>query len=250
MIFTRIVYSAVLIGMVAGLLLSLMQIISVDPIILQAEVYEISESEPGSAVTTGQESHDQDIDGWAPTDGAERSFYSVLSNMSAGIGFAAVLLALMSQFWLPKQRVLSTQQSLLWGIAGFAAIYLAPGIGLPPEIPGIQAAALENRQIWWLLTVVCASFGIGILAWAQIRLKAIGLVFLAIPYLVGAPSQQGPEFVHPDPAAVEVLIELHQRFIITSGIVNLLFWMVLGLACGAVFNRWFRPAVLADEHPA
>jgi cobalt transporter subunit CbtA len=248
MIFTRIIYSAVLIGMATGLLLSLMQNLTLDPIIFQAESYEISKSE--SAVVQGHESHDHEHSGWAPADGSERTIYTVLSNMSAGIGFSAVILALMSQFWLPKQRTIKPQQSLLWGVAGFAALYLAPGIGLPAEIPGIQAAPVEQRQIWWALTAICVAIGLGILAWAQVKLKAIGLLFLAIPYLVGAPSYQGPEFAHPDPAAVEVLTKLHQQFIITSGIVNLLFWIALGLACGAAFNRWFRPAVLADEHPA
>lgn len=249
MIFTRIIYSAVLIGMATGLLLSLMQILTVDPIIFQAEAYEISEP-AGAVAPEGHENHDHDHSGWAPSDGGERTFYTMLSNMSAGIGFSAVILALMSQFWLPKQRIINPQQSLLWGVAGFAALYLAPGIGLPPEIPGIQAAPVEQRQIWWALTAVCVGIGLGILAWAQVKLKAVGLLFLAIPYLVGAPSHQGPEFAHPDPAAVEALTELHQRFIITSGIVNLLFWIALGLACGAAFNRWFKPAVLADEHPA
>lgn len=246
MIFTRIIYSAVLIGMASGLLLSLMQIVAVDPIIFAAETYEITDAE-----TSVAESHENQSSGdWAPADGTERTFYTALSNISAGIGYAAILLALMSQFWLPKQLVISPQHSLLWGIAGFAALYLAPGIGLPPEIPGIQAAPVEHRQIWWVLTVLCAGIGLGILAWVQPKMKAIGLLFLALPYLVGAPSHQGPEFEHPDPAAIEALIELHQRFIITSGIVNLLFWIALGLACGYAFNRWFRPVVLADEHPA
>ena len=250
MIFTRIIYSAVLVGMATGLLLSLMQIVSVNPIIFQAETYEISEA--GTSVAEGHETHDHDHDsgGWAPEDGAERNVYTALANISAGIGYGAILLALMSQFWLPKQRLISPQHSLLWGIAGFAAFYLAPAIGLPPEIPGIQAAAVEHRQIWWVLTVVCAGIGLGIVAWAQPKLKAVGLVFLAIPYAVGAPSHPGPEFEHPDPAAVEALIELHHRFIITSGIVNLLFWIALGLACGTAFNRWFKPVVSADEHPA
>ena len=217
MIFTRIIYSAILIGMATGLLLSLMQVLSLDPIIFQAEAYEVSE--PVSAVVSeGHENHDHDHSGWATADGSERTFYTVLSNMSAGIGFSAIVLALMSQFWLPKQRIINPKQSLLWGVAGFAALYLAPGIGLPPEIPGIQAAPVEQRQIWWALTAVSVGIGLGILAWAQVKLKAIGLLFLAIPYLVGAPSHQGPEFVHPDPAAVEALTELHQRFIITSGI--------------------------------
>ena len=248
MIFTRIIYCSVLIGMATGLLLSLLQVLTVDPIIFQAETYEIIETD--STQPAGHENYDHDHSGWAPADGSERTFYTVLSNISAGVGFSAIILALMSQFWLPRRRVINLRHSLLWGLAGFAALYLAPGIGLPPEIPGIQAAPVEQRQFWWALTAICVGVGLGILAWSPIKLKAIGLLFLVVPYLVGAPSHQGPEFVHSDPVVVEALIDLHQQFIVTSGAVNLMFWMALGLACGAAFNRWFRSVVLADEHPA
>ena len=132
MIFTRIIYSAVVIGMLCGLLLSLMQILAVDPIIFEAESFEIVQLEKQPE---GHEGHDHSHQGWAPEDGVERSFYTILSNMSAAIGFAAVLLALMSQIALPKQQRIKPVQGLLWGGAGFVALYLAPGLGLPPEIP-------------------------------------------------------------------------------------------------------------------
>ena len=249
MIFTRIIYSAVLLGMAAGLLLSLMQVLTVDPIIFEAETFEISEAE-SAMVPEGHENHDHNHESWGPADGTERTVYTILSNMSAGIGFAAILLAMMSQFWLPKQRIISPLQSLLWGVAGFATLYLAPGIGLPPEIPGLQAAPVEQRQIWWVLTASCVGIGLSLLAWARAKQKLTGLIFLATPYLIGAPSHEGPEFIHPDPAAVEALIALHQRFIVTSGIVNLLFWIALGLACGFVFNRWFKPLALSNDPAA
>jgi cobalt transporter subunit CbtA len=247
MIFTRIIFCSVLIGIATGLLLSLLQVFTLDPIIFQAETYEVVET--SITQPKGHENHDHDHSGWAPADGSERTLYTVLSNISAGVGFSAVILALMSQFWLPRRRALSLPHSLLWGLAGFTALYFAPGIGLPPEIPGIQAAPVEQRQIWWALTAICVGVGLGTLAWAPIKMKAIGLLFLVVPYLVGAPSHQGPDFVHSDPVAVQTLTELHQQFIITSGVVNLLFWIALGLACGVAFNRWFSSVVLADEHP-
>ena len=247
MIFTRIIYNAILIGMAAGLLLSLMQILGVDPIIFQAETYETTEA---AIAPAGHENHDHEHAAWSPDNGLERTIYTLLANMSIGIGFAAVLLALMSQFWLPKQRMISPLHGLAWGLAGFVAIYLAPGIGLPPEIPGVEAAPVEYRQAWWLLTVISVGIGLGILALSPPRLKAIGLVFLVLPYLVGAPQQDGPAFTHPDPSAVAALVELHHRFIIISGIVNLLFWMALGLACGFAFNRWLKAVEMTNEHPA
>jgi cobalt transporter subunit CbtA len=244
MIFTRIIYSAVGIGLLTGLLLSLMQIVSVDPIIFAAEGFEV---EAPASAPEGHEGHSHDHSGWAPADGVERTFYTVLSNISAAIGFAAVMLALMNLFAVLGQAGFKPVHSLLWGLAGFAALYLAPGIGLPPEIPGIEAAPTEHRQAWWLLTVASVATGLGILALTPLRYKAICILFFAIPYLVGAPHPQGPLFVHPDPAAVTALMELHQRFIVSSGIVNLLFWIALGLACGYAFNRWFRPVLMANE---
>ena len=103
MIFTRIIYSAILVGVVTGALLSVMQVLTVDPIIFASESYEVAEPE-GEAAAAGDDDHghSHSHDGWGPEDGAERTLYTVLSNMSAGIGFAAILLALMSQFSLPK----------------------------------------------------------------------------------------------------------------------------------------------------
>jgi len=244
MIFTRIIYSAVGIGLLTGLLLSLMQIVSVDPIIFAAEAYEL---EMPDASPAGHEGHDHDHTGWAPADGLERTAYTVLSNISAAIGFAAIMLALMNLFAMMRQGDFKPVHSLLWGLAGFAALYLAPAIGLPPEIPGIEAAPSGHRQAWWLLAVSSIGAGLGLLALAPLRYKAISVLFFAIPYLVGAPHPEGPLFVHPDPAAVIALMELHQRFIIASGIVNLLFWIALGLACGYAFNRWFKPVLMANE---
>lgn len=247
MVFRRIIYTAIVIGVLTGAVLSLMQMLTVNPILFAAETYEVAE--PATHAHDGHEGHDHDA--WAPEDGAERGFYTVISNFSAGIGFAAVLLALMSQFSLPHQRVIGPLQGLAWGLAGFGVVFLAPAIGLPPEIPGIDAAPLEQRQAWWILTVACAAAGIAILALARPRLKAIGLVLLVIPYLVGAPSHEGPAFTHPDAAAVAALTELHQRFIFATGAVNLLFWLALGLACGYAFKRWFKPPVaMGNEHPA
>jgi cobalt transporter subunit CbtA len=239
MIFSRIIYSAVVIGMVSGLILSGMQILSVDPIIFAAESYEVVEVEEGQ---------DHGSSTWAPEDGTERTTYTILSNMTAGIGFSAILLALMSQFWRSKEKNISWLQGVIWGLAGFVAIFLAPAIGLPPEIPGVEAAPLHNRQLWWVFTILSVSTGLGILAFAAVKIKPIGLLFLAMPYIVGAPHTDGPEFSHPDPEAVAALTQLHQQFILTSGISNLIFWLILGVACGFAFNRWLRQVSTTDEY--
>lgn len=217
MIFRRIIYNAVLVGLLAGLLFSVVQVFSVNPIIFAAEAYEVARE--------------------AQDDG-QRTMFTFFSNMLAGIGFAAVILALMSQIQLSLSISTNWIKGVLWGLAGFLTVFVAPGIGLPPEIPGIQAAAVEHRQIWWALTVCSAAAGLGVIAFAPLKLKLVGFIFLVIPYLFGAPHIDGPQFLNPDPLAVEALQQLHQQFIIASGFANLIFWLALGVACSVVLNRW------------
>lgn len=259
MIFSRIIYSAILIGIVTGVLLSCLQVLSVNPIIFAAETFEVEEvaagdiagdhsghsDDHGQAATGG---HAHDADAWAPADGLERTSYTFLANVLASTGFAAILLALMSQFWLTRERDISWSQGLLWGLAGYLALFIAPAIGLPPEIPGALAAPVEHRQIWWALTALSVSIGLVVFAFASLKFKALGLLFLVIPYVVGAPQSQGPMFQHPDPSAVAALTSLHQQFVVASGITNLAFWLLLGVACRLAFNRWFRRIPLSDDY--
>jgi len=146
-----------------------------------------------------------------------------------------------------RKTVLNARHIPCW-LTGFSAIYLAPGIGLPPEIPGFEAAPIQNRQLWWVFTVTSVSIGLGILAFAVIRAKAIGLIFLAMPYIIGAPGAGGGEFPHPDPVAASALAQLQEQFIVTSGTTNLIFWLISGILCTRVFNRWLRQIDLSAKH--
>jgi cobalt transporter subunit CbtA len=246
---------------VTGIVLSCLQVASLDPIIFAAETYEAEEVVSGAVADdhsshahdhASNQGHDdghaQDADAWAPEGGFERTAYTFLANILASTGFAALLLALMSQFWLVRDRDINWTQGALWGLAGYLALFVAPAIGMPPEIPGAVAAAVEHRQIWWVLTAVSVSVGFGLFAFAPAKFKALGLLFLVIPYVVGAPHQPGPMFQHPDPSAVEALTYLHQQFVVISGITNLVFWLLLGLACRLAFNRWIRTIPLSDGY--
>jgi cobalt transporter subunit CbtA len=254
MIFSRIIYSAILIGAVTGVLLSCLQVVSLNPIIFAAETYEIEAAPASTGDGHSDHSHDadhgnaHDADAWAPADGIERTVYTFLANVLASTGYAAILLALMSQFWLSRNRQISWTQGALWGLAGFSALFLAPAIGLPPEIPGVIAAAVEHRQLWWVFAASSVAIGLGIFAFTPAKIKALGLLFLVIPYIVGAPQIHGPMFQHPDPAALEALVDLHQQFFVFSGITNLVFWLLLGLGCRLAFNRWLRNSPLPDEY--
>ena len=242
MLFRRIIFCALFIGFLSGLLFTAIQSISVSPIIFAAEQYEVAE--PQAAPVQGHHhgegapsEHHHDQEAWGPNDGMERTLYTLLSNVLAGIGFAAILLSIMSQLQLKGVANLSIVKGLAWGVAGFIAFFVAPGIGLPPEIPGIEAAPLDNRQTWWLLAVVASGVGIGTLAFAKGAYKIIGVAFIALPFLIGAPHSAGPVFTHPDANVVAILSDLHHQFIVASGVANLAFWLALGALCAWALNR-------------
>jgi predicted cobalt transporter CbtA len=69
-----------------------------------------------------------------------------------------------------------------------------------------------------------------------------------MPYVIDAPGAGGAVFSHPDPAAALALIQLQQQFIVSSGITNLVFWLISGIICTRVFNRWFRQIDLTARH--
>ena len=249
MLFSRIIFSALCIGLLSGLLFSLVQYVGVSPIILAAEQYEVAapESAPvqdhhhGADVGAG---HHHNTEAWSPSDGLERSLFTLLSNILAGIGFAAIVLSIMCMLQLKGLANFSLLKGLVFGLAGFVAFFALPGIGLPPEIPGIEAAPLDNRQTWWLLTVLASVIGIGVFAFAKKAYKLLGAAIIVLPFLIGAPHSTGPDFGHTDANVVVILTDLHQQFIVASGVANLVFWLALGLLCAWGLKR----TVLNDSY--
>ncbi|PCK07038.1 MAG: hypothetical protein COA42_16380 [Alteromonadaceae bacterium] len=261
MIFYRTILSALCVGLLAGLILSATQMAAVTPIIIEAESFE-QEQTPLSQAPLSHGAHDHsghshgDSDGhhhspdaWAPDDGLERTLYTVFANVLASIGFAAVLLAIMSQLQLQGFTRLSPVKGVLWGAAGFIVFFVAPSIGLPPEIPGAEAAPLGERQSWWTLSVVCVGAGLLIIAFTPLKYKLTGLIAIAIPYVVYIPRHEGAVFTHSDPAAVVSLTELHHQFIIASGISNLIFWLALGFISALFLKHWVHKDIPLNTRP-
>ncbi|ROS04899.1 cobalt transporter subunit CbtA [Sinobacterium caligoides] len=242
MIFRGIIFNAILVGLLAGLVLTIVQQLSVAPIIFAAEAYEVAdepavvhehEHEHGEAVI----GHHHDEEAWAPEDGTERTLYSLLSNVLAGVGFSAVLMAVMTQLSAQGVAQLNLLKGAIWGVGGFLALFVIPGLGLPPEIPGAEAAAIENRQTWWLLATVCSAMALLVLFYGPFVSKFIAPLLLALPFILGAPHADAPMFSHPDPVALAALNSLHEEFLWASGAANLVFWLVLGVAAAWAVKR-------------
>lgn len=207
--FRHLAFAALAAGIVAGALLGAVQHFAVTPLILAAECFE------HGAAETGQ---------WLPQDGLERELYTTLFDMFAGFGFALLIAA--GIYWHGKGGV---WRGLAWGVAGYTAFFLAPGLGLPPELPGTESAALPLRQAWWLATVACSAAGLACLAFGKtFGWRIAGILLLALPHLVGAPQ---PE--HAFSAAPE---QLQYSFIIATSLANAAFWLALGVLTGRLLK--------------
>ena len=169
--FRNIVVVAALAGAIAGLGMTIAQQLSTVPLILKAEVYEQgAERAPlhdhGDAAAQAG-AHEHGDEGWAPADGFERTAFSVLANIVTGIGFALLLVAVSELFG----GIRDWRQGVFWGLAGFAVFTLAPGLGLPPELPAMPAAELGPRQLWWVATALCTATALGLLVLPALALR-------------------------------------------------------------------------------
>lgn len=249
MLFRRIVLCALLVGALCGLLASVVQQWQVIPIIEAAEALE-SRVLPSAPAELSPHAHGdgasnvQADEPFTPQDGLERQLWTLIANALTAIGFALLLIPCIAMAeHLRRGPVASARSGLLWGVAGWLCVFVAPALGLPPEIPGAAAAALHERQAWWLLAVAGSAVGLAMLAFVPNRWRWLGLALLALPHAVGAPELGVPVFSGYEPAAAHELEALAQRFAWATAISNAIGWLALGSLSGAVVARSVRPAL-------
>ncbi len=230
----RILFAGVLAGIAAGVIISVVQTLSVTPLILEAEKYESGvyvtapaarpwQMEPAPSAADGR-GEGGDEAAWQPEDGLERTLYTVLANALTGVGFGFVLVA---GFALARRPV-DWRRGALWGLGGFAVFSLAPALGLPPELPGMAAANLAARQLWWSATVAATGIGLALIVFSpRAALKGLGAVLLVAPHAIGAP--------HPEHFAGTVPAELAAEFVMASLLASALFWTALGGIAGYLY---------------
>lgn len=227
--FQRLFGAALVAGLLVGLLTALLQQFTTTPLIKAAETYEVSVpahvSAPASASAVPTD-HDH-AEAWKPAEGLQRFLSTSGASILISVGFALVLTALMAL----KGDRLSARTGLLWGVAGFAAVALAPAFGLPPELPGMPVADLSARQTWWFATVAATGAGFWLIAFSQSRISiAVAVALIAIPHIFGAPV--------PPPGDSHLPAGLAARFVSVSLGVAAAFWCALGATSGFLFNRW------------
>jgi cobalt transporter subunit CbtA len=230
--FRNIVAVAALAGAIAGLGMTVAQQLTTVPLILKAETYEAQVApahDYGDAAAPQASAHQHDHDGWLPADGVERTFFSALANIVTGIGFALLLVAASELFG----GIRDWRQGLFWGLAGFSVFTLAPGLGLPPELPAMPAAALGARQLWWVGTAIATAIALGLLVYGRSAVAALAaIVLLVMPHLIGAPQPASYESPIPE--------GLHHSFVVAVVLTTLLFWVLLGGLAGLFRGRFVR----------
>jgi len=230
--FRNIVVIAALAGLIAGLGMTIAQELTTVPLILKAETFEHAEdakAPPAPAHEDATASAHEHGDGWAPQDGFERTAFTLATNVLTGIGFALLLIAASEL----AGGIAGWRQGVFWGLAAFTVFTLAPGLGLPPELPAMPAAELGARQVWWVATAICTAGGLALLVYGRSALAAVaGIALLVAPHLVGAPQPVSHESPVPE--------GLHHSFVVAVVMTTLLFWVLLGGLTG-FFRERFTP---------
>lgn len=225
--FRSLFFIAVLAGFAAGVVMTGLQAFFTVPLILEAETFESAGAAvvPDEYADTAKDGYDAEA--WAPTDGLERMAFTALANIVTAVGFA-LLLAATSEF---AGGISTWREGLFWGLAAFATFTLAPGFGLPPDLPAMPAAELLSRQVWWLGCVAATAAGLMLMVFGRSAALAIlGATLLILPHVVGAPQ--------PESHVLRIPADLHHRFVVAVTVTNLLFWLMLGLMIAVVRPRF------------
>jgi len=237
--FRNIVLLAAIAGVIAGLAMTVAQQLTTVPLILKAEVFEQGAEAPahehGDQAAAPAHSHGAEAaaeeEGWAPSDGFERTAFSVAANIVTGIGFALLLIAASELFG----GITDWRQGVFWGLAGFVVFTLAPGLGLPPELPAMPAAELGPRQLWWVATVLCAAIALGLLFYQRSLLAVVAAIaLLVVPHIIGAPQPASHESPIPE--------GLHHSFVVAVVLTTMVFWVLLGGLAGFFRERFIHAA--------
>lgn len=220
--YSRILISAIFAGACTGLIVGVLQLVFVQPVLLHAELYESGELVHFGG--TAASAH-PDLPGLDPV----RDILSIIFTMLIYTGYALLLIAVMS---LAEERgaLIDGRWGIIWGVAGFVVFHLAPGFSLAPEVPGVAAADVGARQVWWFATVAAAAVALWLIAFGTSWIMwGIAAVLLMAPHLVGAPA--------PDAFAGPVPTEIGALFAARAFGIGLAAWVLLGSFAGYFWQR-------------
>ena len=261
MVFQRLIWAALATAVVVGSVQTGVQRWQAAPLILAAEVYEAQKAEAPEPVAAATHVHadaaaphehghaheDNVAKEWEPENGFERIGWTWVANSLHAFSMALLVFAVMGVWLYRRGASVGSLALAAWvTAAGFVSLHLWPSLGMPAEVPGVEAAPLHARQVWWVLAVgsaagACAVAGFVRASWRWLVAAAL----LALPFVVGAPQLQGDTLAGFDPEAHAALSQLGTQFIWATTWVALSFWASMGVVGGLAFQRWVRPSLLA-----
>ncbi len=246
----RLLAVALLAGLTAGAVTGAVQVLHLQPLILEAEQYEGSASTthhhgteditPTSGIALPEIAQDHSHAPLPPreTPSLQRIAFLLITSLISGVAFALLLTGGYTLLARRTAAPLDTRTGALWGLAGFAAFSLAPALGLPPELPGMAAADLTLRQFWWVFTALATATGLGALVFGRTtRWGWVGVALLILPHFIGPPRPPAEEITVP----AGLIVDFITFSLGTTG----LFWLILGISFG-----FFYPRLVRLEDPA
>ena len=215
--FKNIFVSAVVCGAIAGVLATVMQMLLVTPLLMEAELFETGQSM--HFITDGSpESPIKHVDIW---EDPYRHLMTLCFNLVTFTGFGFILVAAMA-FFQKRGFTLSKAEGIVAGVSGFIVFQLAPSVGLPPELPGTISVAVGLKQAWWIITILSTTVGILLLFLGKYKVvSGAGIIFIIIPHLIGHPKLETYFGVAPP--------ELAAEFASRALAVSLVTWIILGV---------------------
>lgn len=239
--------AALVAGLFAGALQTVVQQAKVVPLILEAEKYEggampeTHEHTSGLNISIASKAYAEEVPAAAVAAvgedeggmlfGVGRTTGTLMGDLVTGAGFALIMMAVSLLVGQP----VTLANGALWGITAWLSSHLLPAIGLPPELPGFPAAELFDRQMWWTGTVIASAVGFYlIILRKEPWLKAVGIVLLIVPHVIGAP--------HAADESTNVPAILAAEFAVAALSAGLFFWAMIGIFLGAINDRWVKTA--------
>ena len=235
----KIILSTIIAGLLAGFVMAGIQHVRLTPLILAAEVYESPETEaiaeaskpcvetmPGMKMCA-DEGHEHNPNAWQPEDGWQRTLSTTTASVLTGAGFAVLMLGVS----LFTNISITKLNGLMWGVCGFIAVSLAPSFGLAPELPGMPAADLHSRQIWWVVTILATGTAIYFWLFAKDNWwRAAAILFAIAPQFFAPSSMEKTEGNLPASLAAE--------FASSSLAANFIMWLAIGYFVSVALDRF------------
>jgi len=223
----RIFAAAMAAGLLAAVLISMVEVFTTTPMILAAETIENSPAVAHDSAKTATV-HVHDVNAWTPKNGLERFLFTVLANTVTSIAFSLLVIVGLTM----GERKADLSKGILLALAGFTAFTLAPVMGLPPELPGSPTSDLQLRQIWWACTVALTLGGLYCIFIPEAApIKLLGVILLIAPHVWGAP--------HPATHDSEISAIMSAHFAASSIVVSALLWGLIGFFA-PLFHKHFK----------